>query len=95
MESNQSNSGIFILLLIVVAIIVFIFVRRKIKVLRIPSVYLVTGAVKTGKSLLSVHLAIKQYKKNKRKWFFKKVLCTILHRDAPLKPMLYSNIPLM
>ena len=94
MNSNQSNSGIFFLLLIVVAIIVIIFIRRKIKILKIPSVYLITGAVKTGKTLLSVHLAIKQYRRNVRKWWFKCLLCTILHRERPLKPMLYSNIKL-
>ena len=94
MSTQNSAQGIFILLLIGLAVFIVIFVRRKIKTLKIPSVYLITGAVKTGKTLLSVHVAIKLYRKNVRKWFFKRLLCLILHRELPQKPMLYSNIPL-
>lgn len=93
---NQSNSinGIFILGIIVVAIVVLILIRKKIKVLKIPSVYLITGAVKTGKTFLSVHLAKKQYRKAVFKWYFRYLFAVITHRERPKKPMLYSNIKL-
>lgn len=94
MTNNQSINGVFILLLIVVAIVVVILIRRKIKVLKVPSVYLITGAVKTGKTLLSVHLAKKEYRKAVIGWFFRRIIAFILHREIPKKPMLYSNIPL-
>ena len=94
MNSNNSVNGIFIILLIVVAIVVIVLIRKKIKVLKIPSVYLITGAVKTGKSFLSVHLAIKQYRKNVFKWYFRCLIAFIFRREKPLKPMLYSNMKL-
>lgn len=94
MTTQNSTNGIFIILLVIAIVIVVILIKRKLKTIKIPAVFLITGAVKTGKTFLSVHLAIKQYKKNLRKWRIKKILCAILRRDAPLKPMLYSNIPL-
>lgn len=53
-------------------------------------VTLVNGGVKTGKSTLSVYLALKYYKKNLRKWKLRKWL---LHKEEEM-PLLYSNIPL-
>lgn len=80
----------------------FIF---KVKHLKTPDVFCVDGGVKTGKSLVTVMLAIKQYKKNcfkcrVRNWFVKRLVNPILKwREKPLKkindmPMLYSNMPL-
>lgn len=79
------------------------------KKLKLPNVYLVTGAVKSGKSCFSVGLAVKQYKKNLRMWYFlypfrkfidvfrsikTKRTGEVYPSCIPLKPMLYSNIPL-
>lgn len=93
---NANNAGNVLLFwgIVIGAIVLLVVIRRKLKILKIPNVFLITGAVKTGKTLLSVHLAIKQYRKNVRKWRIKKLLCFLLRRDAPQKPMLYSNIPL-
>ena len=90
----QDSKGLLIIFLIIGVCVLIFFIRRKLKILKIPCVFLITGAVKTGKTLLSVHLAIKQYRRNVRKWRFKRFLCFLLRRDAPQKPMLYSNIPL-
>lgn len=59
-----------------------------------PNVFLISGAVKTGKTLLSVHLAKKEYKRNLRNWYLRRFFLKLFGRDVPLKPMLYSNIPL-
>lgn len=91
--NNQSN-GLFLIVCIVLAIVVIIFIRRKIKVLKIPSVYLITGAVKTGKTFLSVHFAIKRYRKAVFNWHIQRFICAIMRRPLPDRPMLYSNIPL-
>lgn len=94
----KGNNGIFILLVVVVGLIILIvFLSRKLKKLALPNVYLITGAVKTGKTALSVHLAIKTYKKNVFKWFIGKGLYWLRYHSFsgyPEKPMLYSNIPL-
>ena len=79
---------LLIIILIVLAIffIWFLAVRKK---LNIDAITLVNGGVKTGKSTLSVYLAIKHYKKSLRRWRFRKFFG---HEEE--KPLLYSNIPL-
>lgn len=65
------------------------------KRLKLPNVYLITGGVKTGKSFVSVNLAIKQYRKNlfiaKVKRFFEQIFKKEIKTELP---MLYSNIHL-
>lgn len=95
---NGQNNGAFLILAIIVgAIILLFFIRKKLKILKLPNVFLITGAVKTGKSALSVHLGIKQYRKNVFAWWFGKGIYWLRYHtlsDYPEKPMLYSNIPL-
>lgn len=96
MESNNFNIGLFILLLVGL-IFVIIWLRKKFKHLVLPNVVLVTGAPKTGKSAVTVHLAIKQYRKNLFMWHLGKAIWWLRYHnlnDYPIKPMLYSNIPL-
>lgn len=63
----------------------------KFKHLKVACVILINGAVKTGKSTLSVHLAYKHYRKNLRKYYIKK----FFNRKKKFeKPLFYSNIPL-
>lgn len=95
---NQNNNSLFLVLALVgVGIIAFIFIRKKLKKLLLPNVYLITGAVKTGKSALSVHLGIKTYRSNLFKWYVGKCVYWLRYHSCagyPEKPMLYSNIPL-
>lgn len=88
------NSHIGLILILVVALIVLVFIKRKFKSLVVPNVYLISGRVKSGKTLLSVHLAIKQYRKAMFKYYIKCCIARMFFRDMPEKPMLYSNIPL-
>ena len=83
-----------ILLIIVLCLIVYFFIRKRIKVLNVPNVFLISGAVKTGKTLLSVHLAKKEYRRNLRNWYIKKFFLRAFKRPIPKRPMLYTNIPL-
>lgn len=82
---------IAIIILIIATVFLVWFLAFKIKKLKLDCVTLVTGGVKTGKTTLSVLLAIKKYKKNHRKWWFKRY---ILMRRNEEEPLLYSNIPL-
>lgn len=55
---------------------------------------LITGGIKTGKSTLSVYLAIRKYKRNHLIWKIKKTFCKIFNKKIPEEPLFYSNIPL-
>lgn len=56
---------------------------------------LITGGVKTGKSTLAIHLAIRRYKKEHFKWSLYMTLRKLL-KFLPVReePLLYSNVPL-
>lgn len=77
------------ILIVIILILLIVFYFRHRKKLVIPCVYMITGAPKTGKSWLSVCLAIKLYKKNLFRWKIRK-----LFGIKEEKPLLYSNIPL-
>ena len=80
---------------IIVGVIAFIwFYFFYIKHLKLPNVYLVTGGVKTGKSFVSVALAVKTYKKNVRRCKIANFFRRILRKPIRELPMLYSNIQL-
>lgn len=80
---------IWLILFIILGIWLIWFLAFKVKRLKLDCVSLITGGVKTGKTTLSVHLAIKKYKKNHRKWWIKH-----LFKRNIEEPLLYSNIPL-
>lgn len=84
----------FILISICVVILLVVFFRGR-KVPKCGSLCLITGGVKTGKSTLSIHLVIRQYKHRMMKWRIRKVL-SFVFRFMPYqeKPVLYSNVPL-
>ena len=87
---------IYVIYFILIAIALFFVFKllNKFKVPKLNSLVMVTGGVKCGKSTLSVHMAIKTYKRNlksiKIKNFFRRVF-----GKQPLElPLLYSNVPL-
>ena len=93
------TSFLFVCVLILVGIAIFLFIfRKKIKRLAIPSVYLITGAVKTFKTGLSVWLALKTITKNKIAYYFGKLIWIICKHTTEgyyeYAPKLYTNIPL-
>lgn len=88
------GSGILLLILIVLGFVLYFFVIRKLKRVKIGCVSVISGAVKSGKTFLSVYLAHRQIKRNIFRWHIKKFFAIILRKEIPLKPMLYSNLPL-
>lgn len=64
------------------------------KRLRYGNLTLITGGVKTGKTQLSVALAVKQYRKQLRKWRRKCRKARKRFEPLPEKPLLYSNMPI-
>ena len=81
------GKGIYILLIIILVLILYFVFRKNFKILKVPSVCLITGGVKTGKSLLSVVLATKDYIKRHRKWYIQSKL---MRKDVE-EPLFYTN----
>lgn len=89
--------AIFLIIAFVLILFIFIF-YKKFKTIKSNSVLFISGAPKTGKSLLSVYLCFQKIKKNQLKWLLKDcILKTFsfskLHNVSDF-PLLYSNIPL-
>lgn len=88
---------IIVVILVIVLLVIFF------KIFKIPKVGclgMVTGGVKCGKSMLSVWLAVRMYKKQRRKWkikcFFIKLINKLFKKKMkfPEEPLLYSNVRL-
>ena len=84
----MNNSWFWIVAIIILVIVLYIIYRKNFKILKVPSVCLITGGVKTGKSLLSVYLSIKDYKRRHRKWW---LLTHLLKKDME-EPLYYTNV---
>ncbi len=77
---------ILILLAVALGLFLFFYIKHKSKMLNLPSITLITGAPKTGKTLLNTYLAIKEYKKLHRQWFIRH----IFKKDIE-EPLFYTN----
>lgn len=86
---------IWIILAAVLACVLLYFYCKVRKVPKLGSLCLVTGGVKSGKSTLSVYLAIRSWQREHFRWkvliFLRRVFKFIPQMEEPL---LYSNVPL-
>lgn len=94
MKGIFNERTILIILIGVVVLFLLHWINKHFKRINMPNVFLITGAVKTGKTLLSVHLARKEFRKARFQWYIKSFFLRCLGREIPNKPMLYTNIPL-
>lgn len=85
---------ILLIIALVLAAIGVIFLFSRIKRLRYGNLTLITGGVKTGKTELSVALAIKCYRKQYRKWRRDCKQAIKRFQTPPEQPRLYSNMPI-
>ena len=83
----MTNTMIWTLIIAAIVIAVIIMYRKTFKKIKEPSVCLITGGVKTGKSLLSVKLSTKNYIKRWIKWW---LVVKILRRKKE-EPLYYTN----
>ena len=91
-----------IVIIIIVGIVLFLINKflSRFKFPKIGAVAAVVGGVKSGKSAISVALALSCYKRALRSWrltcFFTKVVNLFKKEklELPEKPLLYSSIPL-
>lgn len=86
---------IFIIILVIILIVLYCYFYAKHKTIKCNSVLMITGAPKTGKSLLSVYLAFNFVFWNRVKWCLNKSInFTFGFNYLKDFPELYSNIPL-
>lgn len=89
MNSAETNKALFIAVaILILCIVLYVIYRKNFKILKVPSVCLITGGVKCGKSLLSVQLSTKDYKSRHRKWW---VLTKIFKKNIE-EPLYYTNV---
>ena len=87
----------YVILILVIILIGYIFLRKKLKKLRLDNLVMVNGGVKTGKTTLQVYLAIKTWKQNHKHYRRKKFFYKLFNKkklSSLEEPLLYSNIPL-
>lgn len=84
----MNTTLIYILLGVALAVFLYFLYRKNFKKIILGCVTLVTGAVKTGKTLLCVYLAQKKYKKIHRIWKFK----TKILKKKIEEPLFYTNV---
>lgn len=78
---------IFLIIFIIIVVLYFTY-RGTFKKITIQCINLITGAPKTGKSLLCADLVTRTYKKIHRQWWIK----THIFRKDIEEPLLYTNV---
>lgn len=84
------------ILICLALLVLLLWFLWQLKIPKCGNMVLTTGGVKTGKTMLSVHLAIRTLRKQRMKVRFQNFMTKLFRLKKPLKdmPLLYSNIPL-
>lgn len=90
--------------ILILAVVVLFLIARVLKIPKFGNMVLVTGGVKTGKSTMSVWLAVRQYWRQLRKFYILNYVIYPAFHWLPFgackrmkkreKPLFYSNIPI-
>lgn len=85
-----------LLIIFIVCLLLFLYFRI-FKIPKLNCITLCTGGVKTGKSMLSFHLAKRTYRRVLWSWKFRKFFLgwwyKIRKKPFPEKPLFYTNVP--
>lgn len=84
----------YFLIAVLIGFLIWFLFFSIFKIPKIGTLVMVTGGVKTGKSLLSVYFALRKYKRHYRIWKIKCFFCRIFRKPLPEEPLIYSNVPL-
>lgn len=84
-----------IILLIITAIVFFVyrFISKRFKLPHLNAVNVVVGEVKSGKTITSLALCIKEYKRRLRIVTIRNYIAKLFDRELEEIPLFYSNIP--
>lgn len=84
-----------VLILVIIGLLFLLgWLYKLFKIPKIGCVALITGGVKTGKSMLSVWLSVRRYKRQVLAWKIGCFIARLLKRPLPEKPLFYSNVPI-
>lgn len=93
---DQSELVKYAVIFLVIAAILFVLwliYRHNFKKITVQTVNLITGAPKTGKSLLCADVAVRTYKKSHRWWWLKTHIPLIKRKYYGLEePLFYTNV---
>lgn len=81
-----------ILICVLFALLLLWLCWKFLKVQKYDHLVITTGAVKSGKTALSVYLAYKQYKSQLRKWKFKNLFLKLFKKPLAEMPLFYSTM---
>lgn len=85
---------IFFIILLILGVVAAAYIVTHIKKLNYGNLTLITGGVKTGKTMLSMYLAKRQYKIQRRKWKRQCKKARRKYQPFPEEPLIYSNMPI-
>lgn len=83
----MDRTFLVVLLVIVCFVALFLLYRHNFKRIVVGCVTLITGAVKTGKSLLGVYLAVRKYRSQHLKWW----VSVHIFKKEKEEPLFYTN----
>lgn len=86
--------NIVTILILIGALILFLYLFRKYKFPKINSLVVFTGAVKVGKTGVSLACVLARYRLVLFRYYIKVFFCKLFNKMIPEKPLFYSNIPL-
>lgn len=84
----------FWLIIFIAVVICAVYVLSKSKQLNYGNLTLITGGVKTGKTMLSMYIIKRQYKKQRSKWRRACKKAKRKFQPYPEEPLIYSNMPI-
>ena len=82
--------------ILIVLLIIFIIILKRSKKMRFDSVVMVNGTIGSGKTLLCVNRAKRDFRKSHAIWWRRKHIYSIIFKKMKNEeePLLYSNIPI-
>lgn len=84
-----------IAIIFLIGLAIFFFIMwRKFKFPKISALAVFTGAIKVGKTGVSLACALSRYRFVLFRYYIKKFFCKLFGKMIPEKPLFYSNIPL-
>lgn len=79
---------IFLIVLAILLIVILIYSRCP----YIGCLTLITGALKSGKTLMGLRCALRKYKSAVLRWKLSCLWMRIIHKPEPEEPLFYTNI---
>lgn len=94
MDITYPPCNFMLFLILIIAVILFVVYKKKVKKLRFGNMTVITGELKTGKSTLSLHLALKKFRSVHLHWTIDNFFRKLFHvKKRVEEPLFYCNVP--